>query len=107
MTQPAEITSAADWSQLVGNIRLFVDDVDALYKRITAGPAETDETKKEKEKEQPVPDPDNHPDLIDDPDQQALDEQERLDRIKAEIDGEPDGDYENEPADYGDPSMEA
>jgi hypothetical protein len=102
MTHPAEITSAADWNQLVANIRLFLDDVDALYERITelADDAEPN-------KEEPMPDPDNYPDLIDDPDQQALDEQERERRLEAEIDGEPDGDYEPERADYGDPDMEA
>lgn len=102
MTQPAEITSAADWNQLVANIRLFVDDVDALYERITEGADDADRTE-----EEPMPDPDQYPDLIDDPDQQALEEEERERRLEAEIDGEPDGDYEPEPADYGDPDMEA
>jgi hypothetical protein len=105
MTQPADITSAADWNQLIGNLRLFAADINALYERITEEPDDTDEN--QQEKEEPVPDPDQYPDLVDDPDQQALDEQERERRLEAEIDGEADGDYEREPADYGDPDIEA
>ena len=102
MTQPAEVTSAQDWNQLVANIRLFVADVEELYERITS-----DDGDVEPIEEEPMPDPDYYPDLIDDPDQQALDEQERERRLEAEIDGEADGDYDREPDDYRDPDLEA
>jgi hypothetical protein len=102
MSQPAEVTSAQDWNQLVFNLGLFLTDVEALYERITGDEAAADPIE-----EEPMPDPDNYPDLIDDPDQQALDEQERERRLEAEIDGVPDGDYDREPEDYRDPDLEA
>lgn len=35
MTQPAEITSRADWALLTQNLREFNEQIDALYLRIT------------------------------------------------------------------------
>lgn len=91
MTQPADITSRADWELLRTNVHEVNEQINALYWRIT-DPGDDEDAKKPKEKEDPVPDQNLDP--ADDPDVQAEQEAERQRRLDYETDGELDGDYD-------------
>jgi hypothetical protein len=100
MTQPAEITSRADWELLRTNLREVYEQIDDLYQRIT-DPGDDDAEKRD-EKEDPVPDQDLDP--ADGPDVQAEEEDERQRRLDHETDGVLDGDYD--PEVYDEPGVE-
>ena len=106
MTQPAEITSRADWELLRLNTREVYEQIDELYQRITAPAPETDEHDTDEDTE-PMADPDTYPHPGYDPDavdgltpgvlqlaRFAVDVLEETVRSRrdAETDGEIDGD---------------
>ncbi|RSM75196.1 hypothetical protein DMB66_00045 [Actinoplanes sp. ATCC 53533] len=104
MTQPAEITSRADWELLRINVHEVYEQIDDLYQRIT-DPGDDDDKKRDEkrdEKEEPVPDQNIDPDT--DPDVQAEEDVERQRRLDYETDGELDGGYD--PDVYDEPGLE-
>ncbi|GAA2470777.1 hypothetical protein [Winogradskya humida] len=86
MTQPAEITSRADFELLRLNLHEVNQQIDALYLRITN--ADDENADKSDEKEEPVADPSTDLDVA------AEEEDERQRRVDYETDGELDGDYD-------------
>ncbi|MBO3736625.1 hypothetical protein [Actinoplanes flavus] len=101
-SQPAPVTSEADWDRFNATLRLIGNDIKNLNQRI-AGEEELEPDSETTE--EAVPDPDYYLDPADDTDTQHVDEEERQRRLEQQIDGEVDGDYD---AAYpNDPEMDA
>src|SRR4051812_45325148 len=103
MTQPAPVTSAADWADLVAALRNEIDLIEGIYAGVMAG----------LEDRRANADIDDDPDMraeqetdMTDPDFEAEQAADRELREDYEADGDLDGDYDND-AELDDPDLEA